>query len=155
MKASILIANGDCLTQENGMTCEWIASNGESIIATGQGETYKNVLSGWDYFIDAHKATVLPGFIDGHFHVVQTALNSLCVDLRNAKNFKDIGDLIHEQYKKDPNSPIHAIRLDVQNLKENRFPTRQDLDKICSNSPVWINSSEYQTSVLNTHALLY
>lgn len=155
MKASIVITNAVCLTQDHSKVYDWIALNGEKIISLGMGDTYKNILSDWDVLIDAEKATVLPGFIDSHFHVVQTALNSQCVDLGDAKNFADIGDLIAAKNKREPNKPIHAIRLDIQNLKEKRLPVRQDLDKICSDAPIWINSSEYQTSVLNTYALLY
>lgn len=155
MKASIVIANAVCLTQDHSNVCEWIALSGEKILALGQGETYKEILSDWDVFIDAKKSTVLPGFIDSHFHVVQTALNSQCVDLGDAKSFKDIGERIAARHQLEPGKPIHAIRLDVQNLKERRLPVRQDLDKMCSDSPIWINSNEYQTSVLNTYALLY
>jgi len=155
MKASILIVNGHCLTQDQDRTCDWIAVDGERIVALGEGETYREALSEWNVLIDAQQGTVLPGFIDSHFHVVQTALNSQCVDLGDARSFKDIGELIYERYKKEPNRPIHAIRMDIHNLKERRFPTRQDLDKICSDTPIWINSSEYQTSVLNTCALLF
>lgn len=155
MKASILIINGRCLTQDQDRICDWIAIDGERIVARGAAETYRDVLTGWDAVIDAQKGTVLPGFIDSHFHVVQTALNSQCVDLGDAKSFKDIGDLIRERHQKEPNHPIHAIRMDIHNLQERRFPNRQDLDKICPDGPVWINSSEYQTSILNTYALLY
>lgn len=155
MKASIVIINAVCLTQDHSKVYDWIALSGEKIIALGLGSTYKEVLSDWEILIDAENATVLPGFIDSHFHVVQTALNSQCVDLGDARSFADIGDFIAARHKREPNKPIHAIRLDVQNLKEKRLPVRQDLDKICSDAPIWINSSEYQTSALNTYALLY
>ena len=155
MKASLIIANGCCLTQDDNKSFDWIASDGERIAALGHGQTYRELMSDRTILIDARKCTVLPGFIDSHFHVVQTALNSQCVDLGDAKSFQDIGDLIYERYNKEPNRPVHAIRMDIHNLKEKRFPTRQDLDRICSDTPVWINSSEYQTSVLNTCALLY
>ena len=116
MKASIVIANAVCLTQDHSNVCEWIALSGEKILALGQGETYKEILSDWDVFIDAKKSTVLPGFIDSHFHVVQTALNSQCVDLGDAKSFKDIGERIDARHQLEPGKPIHAIRLDLDKM---------------------------------------
>lgn len=51
--------------------------------------------------------------------------------------------------------PIRGIGLDQQKLIENRLPTRADLDLFCNDAPVFLNSVEYQKSVLNTYALLY
>ena len=104
---------------------------------------------------DAKKNTVLPGFIDSHFHMVQTALNSISLDLSGTKNHEEIGRLISEEAKANPGKHIRGIRLDAEKLEEKCFPGRNFLDKFCNDVPVWINSSEYQVSVLNTYAMLY
>ena len=46
MKASILIINGRCLTQDQDRICDWIAIDGERIVARGAAETYRDVLTG-------------------------------------------------------------------------------------------------------------
>lgn len=155
MNRDILIMNGKCLSMMDKNQYDWLAIRGHCISDVGYGDGYKKYLDTAGKIIDAKGGTVLPGFIDSHFHVVQAALNSKSLDLSNAKSFRDIGDLISEAAKASPKKPIRGIRLDEQNLKENRMPDRTILDKYCKNAPVFLNSVEYQTSVLNTYALLY
>ena len=118
-------------------------------------QTIKNYLNNSSTVIDAKGASVLPGFIDSHFHVVQAAINSTSVDLSGAESFDDIGELILEASKNSRDTVIRGIRLDEQNLKENRLPDRTVLDRFCKELPVFLNTVEYQKSVLNTYALLY
>lgn len=154
MKADIIIVNGKCLTMENDEICNWIAIRDNQILALGKDNTYKNLIL-CDNVIDANQCSVLPGFIDSHFHMVQTALNRLYVDLSQAKNFDDIADLIKKAGEKNPEMTISGIRIDKNNLKEKRLPTRQEIDSFWNESAVWLNSYDYVTSALNTYGLLY
>lgn len=155
MSTDLLIINGKCLSMVDGNVFDWVFIRDEHIEDIGTGKDYKKHLGGSTKVIDAKGASVLPGFIDSHFHVVQASLNSRSVDLNAARSFKDIGEAIAQAAKKNPGKAIRGIRLDRQNLKENRMPDRTLLDKYCKDVPVFINSVEYQTSSLNTYALLY
>ncbi|MBR0599218.1 amidohydrolase [Sinanaerobacter chloroacetimidivorans] len=155
MKKDILVINGNCLSMQNNAQYDWIAVKNDMIVDVGYGEDYKKHLGKNQTLLDAKGATVLPGFIDSHFHVVQAAINSISVDLSQAKSFDDIGDLIVQASKTSPDKVVRGIRLDEQKLKENRMPDRTVLDLYCKDIPVFINSVEYQKSVLNTYALLY
>jgi predicted amidohydrolase YtcJ len=155
MHADIIIKNGKCMTMENGQVFDWIATSKELIIALGRGNDYAALVHNNTIVIDAKEATVLPGFIDSHFHVVQTALNSISLDLSHARTHEDVGELVREAAKMNPGKQIRGIRLEMEKLKEKEMPTRTFLDKCCNDVPVWINSLEYQVSVLNTYALLY
>lgn len=151
----ILIINGKCLSMVNQIQYQWIAITNDTIFDVGYGENYKKYLDKAEKIIDANEATVLPGFIDSHFHVVQAAINSTSLDLSQARSYQDIGELISNAAKTCPDRVIRGIRLDEQNLEENKLPDRTILDKYCKDSPVFLNSVEYQKSVLNTYALLY
>ena len=155
MHADILITNGKCLAVSNDNIYDWIAITENNISGVGYGEEYKLTYDSIDRTIDANKATVLPGFYDSHFHLVQTAINSLSLDLSLATSFNDIGDLIQEQARLTPEQPIHAKGLDVYNLKEKRLPERSVLDKFCNSVPVWVTSREFHISALNTYGILY
>lgn len=155
MNRDVLIINGKCLSMVDKTQYDWIATRGQLISDVGYGDDYKKYLKKAGKVIDAKGATVLPGFIDSHFHVVQAALNSKSIDLSKARSFQDIGELIAEAAKASLGKPIRGIRLDEQNLKEGRMPDRTILDQYCKDAPVFLNSVEYQTSVLNTYALLY
>jgi predicted amidohydrolase YtcJ len=132
---------------------DWLAVRNGLIYDVGFGESYRKYLDKAGAVLDAKGATVLPGFIDSHFHVVQAAINSASVDLSGAQSFDDIGALISEAAKNNEDKVIRGIRLDEQSLKENRLPDRNVLDKYCQDKPVFINTVEYQKSALNTYAL--
>lgn len=155
MHADVVIKNGNCVTVNSEQKFTWIAINKEKIIALGNGESYENLLNEKTILIDAKGASILPGFIDSHFHVVQTGLNSTSLDLSCAKSYEDIGEMIKGAQKKAPGKPIRGIRFRLDTLKEEKLPNRNFIDKFCSDVPVWINTHDYQVSLLNTYALLY
>lgn len=155
LKADILIKNAKCLTMKDGFIADWIAINGKKILSLGLSGEEHNLIGKNTVVIDALGNSVLPGFIDSHFHVVQTALNAKSMDLNNVKSFEDIGSHINEAISKNTAKTITGIGLQIEQLAEKTFPDRLVLDKYCSNAPVWISSLDYQVSMLNTYGLLY
>lgn len=155
MYADILIKNAKCLTMKNGITADWIAIHNGTILALGMHTAYCDLVADHTVIIDAGGNTVLPGFIDSHFHVVQTALNARSINLRGVCSFEQIGDQIQKAALEKPGQSITGIRLQVEQLKEKNFPDRLTLDRYCSDVPVWINCLDYQVSMLNTYGLLY
>lgn len=155
MRADILIKNGRCMTMEESEIKDWIAIEKSRIVAMGMGTDYEPIVEKDTIVFDAQGNTVLPGFIDSHFHVVQTALNSVSLDLSGVKTHEELGERIREASKSFSGSYIRGIRLEVDQFKEKKFPGRMLLDKYCNDVPVWLNSLEYQESMLNTYAMLY
>lgn len=155
MYADILIKNGKCVTMEEKKIKDWIAIEGSRIVAMGFGIDYEPFIGSNTLVFDAKGNTVLPGFIDSHFHVVQTALNSVSLDLSKAKTHEEVGERIREAYKNSSGNYIRGIGLEAEQFEEKRFPDRTLLDKYCNDVPVWLNSLEYQVSMLNTYAMLY
>lgn len=155
MNVNLLIINGQCLSMEENLIYNWIAISGEKIVLTGFKDEYKKYDIIYDTLIDAKGASVLPGFIDGHFRLVQTAINKCNVDLSQTRSFSDIGDLIQEAGRKNKEDSIHGIRLDINQIKEKRIPNRMEIDKFWNDSAVWINSNDYLVSALNTYGILY
>lgn len=155
MHADIIIKNAKCLTMKNGDTSDWIAVHNGTILALGMNTAYCELVSENTVIIDAGGNTVLPGFIDSHFHVVQTALNARRIDLSAVHSFEEIGEMIHRAAAEKPGQSIIGMRLQVEQLKEKKFPDRLALDRYCNDVAVWINCLDYQVSMLNTYGLLY
>ncbi len=155
MNKDILIINGKCLSMTDQTQYDWLTVRNDRILDIGFGDGFRKYMDQAGTVLDAKGGTVLPGFIDSHFHVVQAAINSTSVDLSAARSFDDIGDLISEASKNSHDNVIRGIRLDEQNLKESKLPDRNVLDKFCKEIPVFLNTVEYQKSALNTYALLY
>lgn len=155
MHADILIKNGRCMTMEEREIKEWIAIEQNRIIAMGNGKEYEPLVGKDTIVFDAQGNTVLPGFVDSHFHVVQTALDSVSIDLSGAKTHEELGEQIREASKSFSGDYIRGIRISEEQFEGEKFPGRMLLDKYCNDVPVVLNSLEYQVSMLNTYAMLY
>ncbi|MEL7647525.1 MAG: amidohydrolase [Sedimentibacter sp.] len=155
MHADILIKNGSCMTMEGKEIKDWVAIGQSRIIGVGTENDYDTLLGEHTVVLDARGNTVVPGFIDSHFHVVQTALDSVSLDLSGVSTHDDVGERIREASKSFVGDYIRGIRLEEGQFVEKRFPDRKLLDKYCNDVPVVLNSLEYQVSMLNTCAMLF
>ena len=153
MYADTIIKNGRCLTMCGDNEVGWVAVAGKMICATGEGDEWQRLVRPDTLVIDAHGASVLPGFIDNHFHVMQTAINMMSVDLSAARSHRELGEMLAAAEARE--GAILGCQVEESQFVEKRFPDRYVLDKYCSDHPVVIFSKEYHVSMLNTHALLY
>ncbi len=153
MYADTIIKNGRCLTMCGDNEVGWVAVAGKMICATGDGDEWQRLVRPDTLVIDAHGASVLPGFIDNHFHVMQTAINMMSVDLSAARSHRELGEMLAAAEARE--GAILGCQVEESQFAEKRFPDRYVLDKYCSDHPVVIFSKEYHVSMLNTHALLY
>jgi predicted amidohydrolase YtcJ len=107
---------------------------------------------------------VLPGFIDGHPHMVHRGISLLTtLDLNGVNSIVEIKERIAERVKKlQPGEWIETTWIRGQPfaalpgaLAEGRFPTRWDLDEVAPDNPVYIPStfSYPLPSIFNSYAL--
>lgn len=154
MYADIIIKNAKCVTLNDEKVFEWLAIKEKKIIAIDNGGNYNSLIKETTIILDAKGKTVLPGLIDSHFHLVQTAMNEEGVNLQNVSSFSEIGEKI-KKASSNSKECIFGVRLDKEKLKEKKFPDRKILDKFSDEIPIWINNLDYQVSILNTYGLLY
>ncbi|TFH14631.1 hypothetical protein E4H04_09880 [Candidatus Bathyarchaeota archaeon] len=106
--------------------------------------------------IDASGKTVVPGLIDSHTHFLAMGYRLTHLDLSRSTSIKGIvKDL--ESYIKTRSIPkgrwVQGRAWDDQNLKEQRYPTRHDLDKVSPNNPVVLTRICGHMMILNSLAL--
>ena len=79
---------------------------------------------------DLRGATVLPGLIDSHLHLLQTGLNSFAVDLSNTRRVADVLAAVRARAAATPRGGwvVCSSRWHESQLAEARFPTRAELD---------------------------
>jgi predicted amidohydrolase YtcJ len=152
---SIIFYNSKIYTMENEIF-NWIAIKDGKIYKTGYENEYVSLLKRSKMSIDLHNKIIIPGFYDCHVHLVQTGISMILgVDLSNETNISDVLEKIKNKADNtEEGQLIQGIHYNISNIKENRFPTRKELDKIAPENPVWINSIEFHTSALNSVALL-
>jgi len=105
--------------------------------------------------IDLKGKTVLPGFFDAHAHYWKIGdLLTFNLDLRDARSIDDIQELLRDFSKKNPHLKwIRARGFNESLMKENRLPTKEDIDQVVSDKPVFLQRTCAHIATLNTKAL--
>ena len=106
--------------------------------------------------IDLNGKTIMPGFIDTHNHLLMYSQNKAQVNCTSPlhKNIKDIQiSMTKESAVKEKGEWILGYGYDDTMLDEKRHPTKEDLDAISTDHPVFIRHISGHLAVANTVAL--
>ncbi|KUO74221.1 MAG: hypothetical protein APF77_08655 [Clostridia bacterium BRH_c25] len=155
MSADLVLYNGVIVKMdENKSVQEAVAVRAGKILAVCSNQDIKEYISDNTEIIDLDGKTVVPGFIDSHVHLMPTCINELAINFEEARSVDDILDLIKERRDKSlPQEVIPGIRLDEFQLDNRILPTKNDIDKVAPNQPVFISSIEFHTVTVNSYAL--
>ena len=101
--------------------------------------------------IDAGGRLVMPGFIDGHAHLLHTGLAMRSVDLKGVTSVDEAVRLVAERVEAAADAWVRGAGWDQHLWPGARFPTRHDLDAVAPETPValthtsghclWVNSA--------------
>jgi hypothetical protein len=145
------------------LRAEAIAARNGRVLAVGSKADVMQTRGPKTEVIDLAGRTLLPGFIDGHGHVMLGGLQALSANLLAPPDGKvtDIASL--QQTLRDwaaANQPaVKAANLivgfgyDNAQLKELRHPTRDDLDQVSMDVPVVVLHQSGHLTALNSKAL--
>lgn len=103
--------------------------------------------------IDLEGKCVVPAFGDTHMHFESYALFNSTIDIRDAKDFAEIGAMLQGYLKKHPKAKfIPAYGCSAHTVAERRLPEREDLDKMVD-VPVLIVKYDGHAAVANTRLI--
>lgn len=170
MKAEKALVNGRIFSVDSdgfrrGGTAVAIA--GEKIIAVGTDREIHEILDAGTEVMDCGGNTILPGLCDAHCHPSWAASFYISCDLFNVFNSggetaEDIiikyTDRVKGYMEEHPcNRIIRGIGWNLAHFNgstgEMRMPTRHDLDKICSDKPMVLESYCQHNVWCNTKAI--
>jgi len=98
--------------------------------------------------------TVLPGFTDAHIHLPAFGLSLRRLDLRQTRSVQEAVELVaHAAARARPGEWIHGQGWDKNLWREDRFPTRGDLDPVTPSHPVVLSSKDGHLLWANSAAL--
>jgi predicted amidohydrolase YtcJ len=114
-----------------------------------------------DEEVDAHGATLLPGLIDAHGHVIESSggdiglgLMLLQLDLNGTSSIADLKQRLGAYAASNPGKGwIRGRGWNQELWAEKRFPTAADLDAVVSNRPVLLTRVDGHAAVGNSMAL--
>ncbi|WP_080872791.1 amidohydrolase [Oceanobacillus timonensis] len=156
-KDFLLFYGGTILTMNEKEEVEACAVRENKIIYAGTLEECKNLLSGEEVSeVNLEGQCLLPGFIDPHAHLMMYGMSYSWIDISYPK-VQSISDLIDILSKHKENvseeGMIRGFGFDQRNLKEKRYPTAAELDKVATDRPVQIMHVSGHCNVLNHYFL--
>lgn len=150
MAADLILAGGTVITLDPALhVAEAVAIEGERIAAVGSSAALAALAGPGTRRVDLGGRAVVPGLIDAHAHMDREGLKAVCPSLAGARSIDDVLQMIAALVTRAaPGEWIVTMPLgdppyyfDVpRNLREGRFPTRRDLDRVSPENPVYIRA---------------
>jgi predicted amidohydrolase YtcJ len=107
-----------------------------------------------DFRLDGRGATLLPGLIDAHGHVMGLGFQLLTLDLSNTNSLSEAQAAIKAYAAKYPERRwIIGRGWNQEKWGLGRFPTAQDLDIAVSDRPVWLERVDGHAGWANSRAM--
>jgi predicted amidohydrolase YtcJ len=155
MSAAPTVVRGSIVTMDpqNPRVAAMAIRDGR-IVAVGSVAAAREAAGRGAREIGFDQGTIVPGLIDTHNHMHWTGIQSCLVNLGPAKSIADIQSAIADYAARNPQAKwiTSGTGWHVVNLAEQRYPTRQELDAVCPDRPVYLPRVGH-AAVANTLAL--
>ncbi|TDC47376.1 amidohydrolase [Actinomadura sp. KC345] len=110
------------------------------VVSAGSLDRARAALGEHAPVMDLGGATVLPGLIDTHMHLLWTGLAHVLLDLAGERSVAGIVTATRAWADAHPEAPwvVSADGWEIEDIAERRLPTRDELDRACPDRPVLI-----------------
>lgn len=162
--ADAIYFGGDIITMEGekAQYAEAVAIKEGKILFVGTKAEAEKFQGQKTEMKDLKGKTLVPGFIDGHCHFFQFGTQAITANLLaspdgNVNNIDDLINALKSWYDKNgtdkTNGWIIGMGFDDAVLKEKRFPTKEDLDKVSKDIPIMVTHISGHFCSVNTKGL--
>ena len=145
--------NGRIVTvNQNSEVAQAFAVHKDRIVAVGDNASLRKFATSNTVLKDLQGRMVLPGLIDSHVHAPDAALYEWDHPIPEMETIDDVLAYILSRAKElEPGKWISVSQVFVTRLKDQRFPTRYELDKVAPEHPVFFRTGP--DGALNSLAL--
>jgi hypothetical protein len=152
-KPDLIIHHGNIITVDSNFAIvDAMAIQGDRILATGSNDEILALAGPETRQIDLHGKAVLPGLIDSHLHAVSSAMYEFDHPVPDMETLGDVLKYIQARAKALPKGEwVTLSQVFITRLRDQRYPTRQELDKAAPKNPVLFSTGP--DAVLNSLAL--
>ena len=153
--ADIVFMNGNVYTvNERQPNAQAIAVKNGRIIFVGSDADARKHQGSNTRVIDLNGRTVLPGLTDAHYHLVGVGFREMTLNLEGTTSLEDFLAKVEARVKKAKPGEWVTGRGWIETFwTPPVFPTRQQLDKIAPNNPVFLRRADGHGAVANSAAL--
>lgn len=150
---SLIVHSGKIVTVDKDFRIvPAMAVEGERIVATGSDDEVLKLKDGNTKVIDLQGRMVLPGLMDSHAHPVGAATHEFDHEVPDIADIPQLLDYIATRAKAQPEGSLIFVRqIFITRLKEQRYPSREELDRVAPKHPVHFSTGP--DSMLNTLAM--
>ncbi len=146
--------NGKIYTvNEKQPYAEAVVVEGNKISFVGSNEEAKKFIDASTNIIDLKGKLMLPGFIDDHVHFISGGLYLLGIDLRPANSTTEFRKILKDYVDRYPNKWITGGYWDHEKWERKDLPTKEMIDDITPNTPVFVERLDGHMGLANSYAL--
>ena len=155
LTADLVIVNANVHTMDKDRpAARAIAVLGNKIVAIGTNAEINALVDAHTKVIDAGGKLVMPGFNDAHVHFTEGGFQLSLVDLRDAKSPEEFAARIKAfAAKLKKGEWVLGGRWDHENWKPNNLPTKELIDAVTPDNPVFVQRLDGHMGVANSLAL--
>ncbi len=129
-----------------------IAIRGDQILAVGSDEDILALAGRDDESVDMGGQTIWPGLVDAHLHLQHYALGLQMVDCETDTRQECLRRVAERAQQAEPGAWIRGHGWNQNNWPEG-FGSKEDLDRIAPNNPVYLTAKSLHASWANSKAL--
>ena len=116
---------------------EALAVEDGKIAAVGDDESVFKLSGPKTEIVDLEGRVLMPGLMDSHVHPTGAAMTEFDHEIPVMESIRDVLDYISARTKVVPEGSLISLRqVFITRLKEQRYPTREELDRAAPKHPV-------------------
>jgi len=157
-KATLVLTGGRIWTSDSKRpwaTAIAVAPGG--ILAVGDDDEVAAIAAPDAQRVPLRGRFLMPGINDAHIHFLRGSLRLTQLDLNGARSLEEIQERLARFAKENPPTPdnpwIQGYGWQYTVMPGGRLPTREDLDKVISDRPIYLAAYDGHTGWANSAAL--
>jgi predicted amidohydrolase YtcJ len=153
--ADLIFVNGNVYTvNDKQLHAEAIAVKKDRIAFVGSNEEARKLKRDRTRVMDLHGHTVVPGLTDSHCHIFGIGEREMTLNLDGTNTLQDFLAKVKARIgQTGPGKWITGRGWIETFWKPPKFPTRQDLDAIAPDNPVFLTRADGHAAIANSAAL--
>lgn len=140
--ADLILYNGKIVTVNDDFAiAQAVAVKDDRIIAVGSNSEVRKLASSSTRSIDLQGKTVLPGLMDSHVHSTGASMYEFDHEVPEMESIEDVLAYVKSRADVlDDGQWIRVRQVFITRLRDQRYPTREELDRVAPKNPVYFST---------------